>query len=246
MEYTCFIDESGDHGLSYIDKNFPLFLLSACLFRNDELHDIEVQFNKFKQKFFKTTYVILHSRDIRKCNGAFQILFDNEVKKEFYLELNEIMKSVKYIIIASGIHKEKHIIKYGKSAKDPYALSLSFVLERLIFYLDDIDKSGKIHIVAESRGKKEDAMLISQARSIVDRGTYHVSRERMLSRIKKFNFCTKQDNDIGTQIADLSAYPLARHIIFPQEPYPAFDIIKSKIYCDKKGNYDGWGLKIFP
>ena len=246
MKYICFLDETGDHGLSYIDKNFPLFLLSACLFKEDTLKEVERNVNKFKNQFFRSTQVFLHSRDIRRCNGVFQILFDNSIKKEFYENLNLIISKADYKIIASGINKEKHIKKYGKSAKDPYALSLSFIFERLIFCLDDFDQNGTVHIIAESRGNKEDQMLLSHARSVVDRGTYHVNRERMVKKIKKFSFCTKKDNVIGSQIADLSAYPLARHIIYPKEPYPSFDIIKSKIYCDKKGKYDGWGLKVFP
>jgi len=37
MKYHFFLDETGDHGLSYIDRNFPLFLLCGCLFREDSL-----------------------------------------------------------------------------------------------------------------------------------------------------------------------------------------------------------------
>jgi len=81
MEYKCFLDETGDHGLSYIDENFPLFLLSACLYDESSFRKTEEEINSFKQKFFGTTKVILHSRDIRRCNGAFQILFDDKIKK---------------------------------------------------------------------------------------------------------------------------------------------------------------------
>ncbi len=56
----------------------------------------------------------------------------------------------------------------------------------------------------------------------------------------------KRDNIIGLQLADLCAYPLARHLINPEDPYIPFEIIKDKIYCDAKGAFDGWGLKVFP
>jgi len=39
----------------------------------------------------------------------------------------------KFCLLSSGIQKEKHINKYGKAAKDQYALCISFVIERLIF-----------------------------------------------------------------------------------------------------------------
>lgn len=245
-DYYFFMDETGDHGLSFVDPNFPLFLLCGVLFEKSELIKLEKNINQFKIDFFKTTDVNLHSKEIRKCDGAFQILFDLELKKNFYLRLNEIISNSKFTIIGSGVDKDKHIKKYGKGAKDPYSLSLSFVIERLIFCLDSQDKKSLVNIKIERRGKKEDLQLLDQYNIILDRGTYFVSSDRVKTRINKFEFNYKRDNIIGLQIADLCAYPLARHVLFPNEPYTSFDIISSKIYRDDKGNTDGYGLKVFP
>jgi hypothetical protein len=166
MRYHFFIDETGDHGLSFIDKNFPLFLLCGCLIREDKLQEIENKVRLFKSKYFKTSEVILHSRDIRKCEGAFQILFDLALKESFYNDLNNIIKEAEYKIIAAAINKEEHIKKYGKGAADPYRLSLSFIIERLIFCLDDVDKKATVDIKVEERGNKEDKMLVSHFNSI--------------------------------------------------------------------------------
>jgi len=38
MKYFFFLDETGDHGLDFIDKNFPLFLLCGCLIREIPMH----------------------------------------------------------------------------------------------------------------------------------------------------------------------------------------------------------------
>jgi hypothetical protein len=246
MKYYFFLDETGDHGLSYIDKNFPLFLLCGCLFRKDNLKEIENEINMFKMKFFKTTQVILHSREIRKCEGPYQILFDMDLKARFYIELDKIIQDTNYRIIGAGINKEKHIKKYGKSAKDPYSLSLSFIIERLVFCLNNLDKDGTVDIKVEERGKKEDKLLLSHFNSILDRGTYYINSQRLKKKIDSFGFHNKRENIIGLQIADLSAYPLARHLLSPKTPYIPFDIIAEKIYCDKKGRYAGWGLKLFP
>jgi len=154
MKYYLFLDETGDHGLSYIDRNFPIFLLCGCLFDQNELKNIEKDIDLFKQKFFKTTNVILHSREVRKCEGAFQILFDLDLKGKFYKNLNSIIKNSKFKIIGVGINKEEYIKKYGKSARDPYSLSLSFIIERLVFCMDELDKSAEVEIKAERRGKK--------------------------------------------------------------------------------------------
>ncbi|MFH0796202.1 MAG: DUF3800 domain-containing protein [Candidatus Omnitrophota bacterium] len=246
MEYHFFLDETGDHGLSYIDENFPLFLLCGCLVEGNKLKKIEDKINAFKLKYFRTTEVILHSREIRKCEGSFQILFDLKVKTDFYADLNKIFGETEYKIIGSGINKEEHIKKYGKGAKDPYSLSLSFIIERMVFCLDGLDRRAVVNIKVEVRGKKEDELLLSHFNSILDRGTFYVSRERLQEKIVGFKFCSKRENIVGLQIADLSAYPLARHLLNPKEPYLPFNVIENKIYCNKDGEYEGWGLKLFP
>lgn len=245
-KYHLFLDETGDHGLSFIDKNFPLFLLAGCLFENTELIKTEKEINDLKKEFFGTTEIILHSRSIRKCEGPFQILFDLEVKKKFYEQLNKIISDAKFIIIGSGVNKEEHIKKYGKGAEDPYSLSLSFIIERLIFCLDKQGADPIVDIKIEKRGKTEDKLLLNQYNKILDKGTYYVNSERLKNRINSFESFLKKDNIVGLQITDLCAYPLARYILYPKQPYPPFDIIKSKVYCDKRGNFSGYGLKIFP
>jgi len=246
MNYFLFLDETGDHGLSFVDKNFPLFLLCGCVIEENSLKETENRVNSFKQKYFRTTEVILHSRDIRKCEGAFQILFGLQLKAQFYKDLNLILDESNYYLLGSGIQKERHIKKYGKGAKDPYALSLSFILERLIFYLDSLPEKTYVKILAEQRGKKEDQMLLSHFNSIMDRGTYHLEPDRLKQKVTGFSFHNKHENIVGLQIADLCAYPMARHLLHPKEPYIPFKRIEKKIYRNKKGQYMGWGLKVFP
>jgi len=246
MGYYFFIDETGDHGLSFVDKNFPIFLLCGCLFEKTSFDKIKSEIDNFKTEFFQSTNIILHSRDIRKCEGAFQILFDLKIKEKFYGNLNKILKNSDFHIIGAAVHKENHIRQYGKSAHDPYCLSLSFIIERLVFCTDQLDKNSPVCIRAEERGKKEDSALISHYNSIMDQGTYFVSKERLRNRIKQFRFFNKRDNDVGLQIADLCAYPLARHLLNSKEPYPSFGIIKNKIYKGNRGSFMGSGLKMFP
>ncbi len=246
MSHFLFLDETGDHGLSFVDKNFPLFLLCGCIIEEKCLQEVKDSINSFKKKYFGTTQVILHSRDIRKCEGVFQILFDLQLKEQFYKDLNLILSESNYCLLGSGIQKEEHAKKYGRGAKDPYTLSLSFIIERLIFYLDSLQENTQVKILAEERGKKEDQSLLSHFNSIMDRGTYYLSPDRLKEKILGFRFYNKHDNITGLQIADLCAYPMARRLLYPKEPYIPFTIIEKKIYHNKKGKYMGWGLKVFP
>jgi len=186
MKYLFFLDETGDHGLSFVDENFPIFLLAGCLFEENEFRRVEQEINSFKNNFFKTAGVILHSRDVRKCEGAFQILFDMEIKKRFYEELNKIVAGANFTIIGSGVNKNEHIKKYGKGARDPYAISLAFIIERLIFCLDKKGSTSIVDIKIEKRGKKEDQQLLDQYNIILDRGTYFVSSERLKKENRQF------------------------------------------------------------
>jgi len=45
MNYFFFLDETGDHGLTFIDRNFPLFLLCGCLVEESKLKKIEREIN---------------------------------------------------------------------------------------------------------------------------------------------------------------------------------------------------------
>ncbi len=246
-KYYFFLDETGDHGLTMIDERFPLFLLAGCLFEEKEYEKVSNELNAFKREFFNTTEVILHSREIRKCEGAFQILLDLTVKQKFYEKLNKILSTESFTIITVAINKKNYIEKYGKSAQNPYSMCLSFMLERLVFSTDDNGRDSHVSILIEKRGKKEDIQLIAHYNSVIDMGTNHVTAEQFKKRIEKFEMQWKKDNEIGLQISDLCAYPIARHILNSEEPYIPFLIIQSKLRRKgKEGTVDGYGIKIFP
>ena len=131
-------------------------------------------------------------------------------------------------------------------ADNPYNTSPSFILERSIFYTDNIGCS-QIGISAESRGKREDNQLYSQYQLVLASGTRYATNQRFKDKIKFFKFVGKNENNIGTQISDLVAYPIATKIMFPERINIAFEVLEDKIYRQFPGSdYLGYGLKIFP
>lgn len=245
VKYYLFIDECGDQNLSNFDEQFPIFTLCGIIVAEDKKEWLEDQVRQLKEEFFGNQFTILHSRDIRKCQKGFEILFDLEVKKRFYERVNAVLgtKGV-YTIVACAILKEHYIRNYGKM-NDVYAQSLSFVLERTVFYLDSVKGDGEIelHTIVEMRGKKEDNALKLYYSQLLDKGTYWVSSERLRNYAKKFSMLPKKVNVIGLQIADLIAYPITRHILDSNEPNMAYNIIKDNIFVE-----DGkqLGIKIVP
>ncbi|MFN8290166.1 MAG: DUF3800 domain-containing protein [Chitinophagaceae bacterium] len=245
MEYFLFIDESGDHGLNKIDPGFPVFTLCGILLSEQNYSVIIEKINTLKRKFWGDKKVILHSSDIRKCEKEFQILFNQEIKAEFYKDLNEIISESKFRIITVAIQKDKYIKKYGKIAEGVYEISLSYILERVVFSLDEIanDHNKRLSIVIEKRGAKEDSTLSEHIQKVLTRGTYYVNSDRFKNLVCEYRFFDKKDDIPGLQLADLVAYPISRYVIDPARANPAFDVLEPKFYRRKGHRY---GLKIYP
>lgn len=238
-----FIDESGDHGLTKIDTDFPVFLLSGVLITEKNYEIVRQSINSLKHSIWGNKEVIFHSRDIRKCEKEFQKLFDLHAKKYFYEQINKIISGSDYTIIASSIQKNRFIKMFGKLQDDVYEVALSFVIEQAIIALDFIGVKTNLSIVIEKRGKKEDKQLDDHFQRIVGKGTGRLSPDRINKCNPTFIFKHKRENINGLQLADLVAYPIARYVIEPNRANPAFDILEPKIYRTE-GGLDG--LKIYP
>lgn len=244
MKYYLFIDESGDHGLTTLNPEFPVFLLCGILASYEEYENIREMMNKLKHDIWNNKEVIFHSRDIRKCEKEFQVLFDMELKRKFYDKLNFIIREGKYTVIASAIRKDNYIKRYGRLSNDVYELALSFIIERTIFCLDGIYSTNKqIEIVIEKRGKAEDKKLEEHFQRLLARGTGFVTSERLKDYGLSIIIKNKRENINGLQLADLIAYPAARYVMEPKRANPAFETFENKIYCKNGKRY---GLKIYP
>jgi hypothetical protein len=243
MKYYLFIDESGDHGLKTIDSSFPVFLLCGVLISEEEYSKVNSIVDSTKLKYWNNKNVILHSRDIRKCNNEFKILFDLKIKEQFYIDINNILTGSNYKIICSAIDKISFIKKYGKLEDDVYEIALSFILERTIFCLDEFKNCESLEIIIEKRGKKEDAKLSNHLNKLKQVGTFYVDSERIKKYAIKQTFLDKRQNNNGLQISDLLAYPIAKKIIFTEGVHLSYELIKDKFYTKNGRRY---GLKVFP
>jgi ribosomal protein S15P/S13E len=244
MNYYIFIDESGDHGLRNIDPSFPNFALCGIIMSELQYDLLSADFNNIKNHFWKDKKVIFHSRDIRKCEKEFKILLDYETKAAFYHKLDSAIERNQFTIISAIIRKDKYTKKYGKLKSDVYEIALSFIIERVVFFIDSIKtKVDKLFFIIERRGKREDSKLKNHFESIKQIGTYYITPERIKSYNFEITFRDKRANINGLQLADLAAYPIARYISDRERANPAFEIIQPKIY--RKGE-KLYGLKEFP
>jgi len=244
-DYHLYIDECGDQNLETFSPTFPIFTLCGILIRDTLVPSLEEQVRELKHEFWADRQIILHSRDIRKCQNGFEILFDLDVKRRFYESINRLLgQRGVYIIVSCSILKEPYIRQFGRF-NDVYGQSLSFVLERAIFCIDRENSDGhsRISAIVERRGKREDNNLRNYYQQLLDKGTYWVTKERMQNRMTGLDFKWKSEDIAGLQIADLIAYPLTRHVLNPQAVNLAYDVLEPNIYKEE-GKL--MGLKIYP
>ncbi len=67
-EYIVYVDESGDHGVTSVDTNYPLFVLACCVFKkNAYINRLVPAFQSFKFDYFGHDGVVFP--EPRKTNG---------------------------------------------------------------------------------------------------------------------------------------------------------------------------------
>ena len=59
-------------------------------------------------------------------------------------------------------------------------------------------------------------------------------------------FAEKGINSGGLQLADLVAHPIGQHVLKPDQPNRAYEIVDQKFRRSPDDRKEGWGLKIFP
>lgn len=236
-KYYLFIDECGDHNLAKYDPGFPVFTLCGILVSRQNLNTLNKDFEKLKTEIFGTKDVVIHSVDIRKWRGPFSVLADEALRVKFLDGIEKILsRNNAYIIVSCTILKEqlsKFCVRDEKD--DVYGLSLSYLIERSIFCVDNETKENimpEISIVVERRGKREDNKLLNYYNGLRNRGTKWVAADRLRSRIRDFGFNNKKDNIIGLQIADLIAYPVTIHLLHPERHNPSYEAVKHNIFQD--------------
>lgn len=239
-----FLDESGDHNLTIIDKNYPLFVLAGCVI-DDNYHKniLTPRLSEFKRKLFNTEDIILHYVDYTRNRKGFEIMINKKFRENFFKGLNDVIKNTDFILVACIIDKKKHKKKYGILALDPYIFSLEIVIERFVMYLKEKDEKGVI--IAESRGQQLDNELELSFLNFKIRGTRFLRPKEIVEKIDSFIIKKKEENIAGLQLADTLVTPIGRRYL-NKVNYINYEIIKSKFRRSSCERLIGYGLIILP
>jgi hypothetical protein len=241
-DYVIYVDESGDHSLDSIDRDYPVFVLDFCILRKDHYAaTVAPRVQAFKFAHFGHDIVVLHEHEIRKQKPPFVFLQDQRKRALFMDGLNRLIEEAEFTIVAAVIDKQRLTRQYADPA-NPYEMALTFCMERAFAFLKDQGQQTRTtHIVVERRGKREDDELELAFRRIRDGGNRWGPMPAF-----EIVFADKRTNSAGLQLADLTARPIGRHVIDPSQPNRAWDIIEPKLRRNPQGRVSGWGLKIFP
>lgn len=241
-DYIVYVDESGDHGLTAINADYPVFVLAFCVIeKRAYLEEIVPAVQGLKFKHFGHDMVILHESEIRKSRPPFEFLLNAERRGPFMDDLNALIAGAPFTVVASCIRKQAYVDQRGAD-DNIYHLAMRFGLERVFMQLQSHYQRGrKTHVIFERRGRQEDDALELEFRRILD-----TTRMEGMADTLDIVMASKYTNSAGLQLADMVARPIGRFLINPAQRNRAYDIIQPKLRRDRRGRVEGWGLKCFP
>ena len=212
-KYLLFVDESGDHNLSKVDKTYPIFSLGGLCISETAYEKLNVVVNDFKIKYYGSTDVVLHSSELKRPKDSRSdprnlFLLDPVQRAVFYKEIdNVIIQEQKYSIVACFIHKQLHVDYYSQPA-DPYYFSFENIINRTLWNIGD----SSVKIIAEKRGKELDTSLYAEYERLKTTGTKFHSSQKVTTKTS-LTCASKAENLNGLQIIDLMLSALSRHYL---------------------------------
>ena len=199
-----YVDESGDHADGASNPEYPVFVIVACVFDdNDYRLRFVPDLMALKIKYWSHEAVVLHEREIRKNQGEFAFLFDRSMRERFLADLSLLVRISGAEVLVVAWDKRK------VSAVKTYADCLLLLLNSLQSSFQRLATPQVI--ILESRGVREDLEI----RRAVE-GSAAGFRWRPI-------FVPKARNLAGLQLADLCARPIGLKLLRPDRPNRAYD-----------------------
>lgn len=238
-----FLDESGNHQLDRINKDYPVFVLGGIILdRTYARTVVEPRLSALKLEFFGRDDIVLHTTEIVRKQNHFATLEDPVLYEQFLEALTQLMSDVEYEVIACVIKKHAYAERYGAEGLNPYHFSLGILVERFAIDIGPVTNGGLV--VVERRRPDLDVALERAWQRLRNTGTPRMSAADLDDRIIDLSVKDKSLNLAGLQLADLVVSPIGRAAI--GKPTRAdWDVVKSKLRR-RNGTYQDHGLVILP
>ena len=224
-----------------VDPTFPVFVLAGMLVGETYYAKTLVpRIKALKQRHLGDKDIILHSKKIRRCEGAFErFKHDTDARDAFHAGIAEVFERSRIRLFAVVIDKPRLRDRFVVPL-NPYDVSLSQLLS-VVCGPPRLPGAWRPHIsriVAESRGRREDKELqreYQQLRTsgLMSYGSEHVQNRRSTTVQRLFpsrvDFVRKAMAVAGLELADLAAYPIARAAMTGDWSYRSAAVVAKKL-----------------
>jgi hypothetical protein len=207
----AFIDETGDHSLSGVVPEYPIFALGALVISETQYQILNDRVEAIKTKYFSNPETfILHSSELKRPVHKYSdprnaIMLDPTIRRSFYAELDEdILQKLDFSLIVCFLNKLQLLEQYAYPV-DPYSFSFENLMNRIL----RTDTKATFQIYAEQRGPELDAALLEEHLLMTRQGTRFYNGEEV-GRRSRLTLLNKKDNVNGLQVIDLVLSCLAR------------------------------------
>lgn len=258
-DYRLYVDEVGNVGMKpSADPQHNFLSLTGVIIHREHVRDVlNPVFADIKRRYARCDPdqpVVFHRKDLMQSLYPFRGLLEPEIRAAFDAELLRVLEDLEFEVITVVIDKAAHVERYGDWAHHPYHYCLQVLVERYAMHLNGVGAKGDV--MAEARGKKEDAALAEVFRFAFEHGTVklsNVDHQRALTS-RELKIKRKTDNISGLQLADIVAHPSLKAMQHRREgkamkedfSAKVADILERKKYRRMYGKIDGFGRKWLP
>ncbi len=121
--HHLFLDESGNHSLTAFEPAYPVFVLGGVIIADADLKAVDEAVRAFKRDALGDECVVLHTADIARNRRGFEMLADGAQRSRFHRELNELMRSLPFAVVAfwasSSSASASHLVRRKRRVKSP-------------------------------------------------------------------------------------------------------------------------------
>ena len=218
--YNVYIDESGDEG---IKRGSEWFILTAIIVPKEYDLTLSNKILKIKNAMNMARKEQLHWNKILKYDKKIQIIYDL------------ISENFKIIHVAINTYKINKL-----KSKDIYPYFMSYLIERVSYYVDN--NKGKCNIYISTRNENSKEKNLHLKNELMNKRRYHHINSKCINNIK---FIDNRDRNL-LQLADVCCSSFAQAIKYNTSQEWEYVLkLKSNIW-NYKGKFIGYGIKFYP
>lgn len=255
-KYRLYIDEAGHHRYTTSTSVAEQYLCLCGIIIEAKAYEKQLipRLEKIRALFYNDPDFKppLHLADIVKAKGVFKILQDAKVRTAYNQMVEEMIANVDFTIVAVVIDKTAHNQRYY-TPEHPYHYCMMVLLERYCKFLDQKKSQGDV--LAEARGRKEDAKLKEVYTGFYENGSTYIAASQAQNALTSKDIKIKAKSQLvaGLEFADLLAnnanYDVLlahKKVITLPSPYTQHIIntIQPKYFTGASGIVKGNGKKL--